>query len=47
MVTIEKISTLISFFSEKYPKKFLFMANGVPLTVLITYKHNKRQVTEL
>ncbi len=23
------------------------MANGVPLTVLITYKHNKKQVTEL
>lgn len=47
MVTIEKISTLISFFLKNTQKKFLFMANGVPLTVLITYKHNKRQVTEL
>ncbi len=47
MVTIEKISTLISFFLKNTQKIFLFMANGVLLTVLITYKHNKKQVTEL
>lgn len=46
MVTIEKISTLISLFLKKYKKK-LFMANSLPLIALITHKYNKRQVTEL
>lgn len=44
---MEKISTSISLFLKKTPKNFLFMANSVPLTVLITNKHNKREVTEL
>lgn len=42
-----KISTLVSFFMEKMKKKFSYRANSMPLTVLITYKNNKRQVTEL
>lgn len=45
MVAMEKISTLISIFLKNTKKKILFMANGVPPTVLITYKYNKRQVT--
>lgn len=42
-----KISTLISLFYGKYEKNFSYMANSMPLTVLITNKNNKRQVTEL
>lgn len=42
-----KISTLVSFFMEKMKKNFSYMANSMPLTVLIIFKHNKRQVTEL
>lgn len=43
-----KISTLVSFFYGKNEKKnFSYMANSMPLTVLIIFKHNKRQVTEL
>lgn len=47
MVTMGKISSLISFFMENMKKKISYMANSMPLTVLITYKNNKRQVTEL
>lgn len=32
---------------ENMKKKFSYMANSMPLTVLITDKNNKRQVTEL
>lgn len=42
---MEKISTLISFFYENMKKIFSYMANSMPLTVLIIFKHNKRQVT--
>lgn len=42
-----KISTLVSFFMGKMKKNFSYRANSMPLTVLITDKNNKRQVTEL